>query len=160
MIIILLTDGTQKKFNLNDYDRERSLHKAWYSMHGDGKYADKSFKIVTDNNESLKIRVGDIKDCVFDESRYVQGEVNENNIQDREKPQPKSQPSPAEKVEQVMNGRRKERINKFVNLVQARGITPNYQDPMFIRICESVAKDSDVKIPYYANFYCNTRGRR
>ena len=71
MIKFKLSDGRLEIFNLKNFEREKALYCAWYSMKNDEKFKDKIFRIRTDLGENLEIKIGQISDCIFDESTYV-----------------------------------------------------------------------------------------
>jgi len=70
MITIKLKDETIKKFNMPSFEREKSFKNAWYSIHGDEKYDNKSFKIQTET-ETLNYKINDIIECDFEEVLHL-----------------------------------------------------------------------------------------
>jgi hypothetical protein len=71
MIKFKLSDGRIEIFNLKNYEREKALYCAWYSMQGDPNFKDKLFRVMTDIGEKLEFRLGQISECIFEESLYV-----------------------------------------------------------------------------------------
>jgi len=60
MLTLHLKSGRVLSLNLKSFDREKALRDAWYSMHGDDKYADKKFRVTTTDGHKYEIRVSDI----------------------------------------------------------------------------------------------------
>jgi len=80
MIKLTMSDGSVKKFNLKNQEREMTLHGAWYAMHGgDEKYKTKAFNITTDKGEKLHLKISEIT-VEFDDACYVEARVG--NVED------------------------------------------------------------------------------
>jgi len=75
MIKLKLSDGRLEMFNLKNFEREKALYFAWYSMRGDPKYGNKLFRITTDAGEKLELKIGKISECTFEECTHVRAEV-------------------------------------------------------------------------------------
>lgn len=157
MITLITNDNTERRFNLNNFERERALYSAWFSMRDDKKFADKKLKITTDKGENLLLKISEIKDCKFEDCIYVEAEVR--------KPKEKSNPSPDPlsvfmgKLDQVSKEREKRNVEKFFNELKKRNcICFDFNDPFLLQVLENVKKttdDCDFKIPLYANIYAN-----
>ena len=77
MIKFILINNEVVKFNLKNFDREKSLRNAWYAMSDMENAREKKLKITTNKGTTL-YKIKDIKNCVFDESILVQGNLNTN----------------------------------------------------------------------------------
>ena len=159
MIKLTYKDGTVRRFNLKNQEREKSLYNAWYSMSDDIKYDGKSFKINTDTGEVIYVKIGDLEKCAFDDSRYISGEFNTGNVSDRYKKEDKKD-TKEDKVDEMMakiEKAKKENLKKFLSVLKERGVEPDGSD-IFNKICESVSScTDDYKIKMYANMYCNIK---
>lgn len=157
MITLKYHNGNIKYFNLKNFEREKVLYDAWYSMRGENQFNDKRFKVTTTENEEILVRIGDIKNCIFEKSEFVKTEVK--NLKD-------TQEKPTDEFKAFMNsisktqGQREEQnIRQFISEVRNRNsqITTEVMknDPEFIKILDRVKKDNPNKIPFYANLYAN-----
>ena len=81
MIVLTMSDGTVKEFNLKDQAREKALYDAWYAMHDDPSFKNKAFKITTDKGEALKVHPNQVtvvfKEAVLCEAEPVSREEGE-----------------------------------------------------------------------------------
>lgn len=126
MITLTLSNGDIIKFNLNDFDREKSLRNAWVSMRDTEQYAEKKIKVTTDKGTAL-YKIGDIKNCVFDESRLVQGSVS------TEKPKsPDPEPDPIDSIIGKMDDYKKTKLKKFIAIMESKGIKADPNNPDFM----------------------------
>lgn len=76
--MITLQVGTEKsKFNLKNFDREKSLLNAWKAMRGDSKYSHKKFKITTDTGSTIIVKIDEIFNLTFDPIELVRGKVSQ-----------------------------------------------------------------------------------
>lgn len=145
MIKLQLKNNIKKCFNLKNFDTEKRLQAAWYSMSGDLKFENKKLKITTDIGEELFLPINDILDCVFDESTYVKAEVH---LKKEEKPDLSEQLNNSIKAEEDR------KVNLLFNELRKKGVIINPMDPMLQKIIKDVKNDlSDSKIPFYANLY-------
>jgi len=151
MIKITLRNGDIKRFNLKDFDREKSFKNAWYSMHGDEAYDEKKMRITTSDG-TTDYKINDIMECEHDDFVLVSGEVSSGPPK-KEKPRDESAD-----IMSHMDKIKKERTERFIAQIRSKGVEPNMNDPMFIQVLESVQNDhSDFKLPLYANLYCNSK---
>jgi hypothetical protein len=70
MLTINLKSGRSMSFNLKSFEREKALHDAWYSMHGDPVYANKKFRVITMAGAKFEVAVDDITSMDFQEAEY------------------------------------------------------------------------------------------
>ena len=157
MITLITNDNTERRFNLNNSEREKALYSAWYSMTGDKKFANKKLKITTGKGENLILKISEIKDCKFEDCIYAETEVRKQ----KEKSNSSSKNAMSilmDKLDQASKEREKKNVEKFFNELKNRNIIINLDDPFLLQILENVKKATeDFKIPLYANIYANTK---
>lgn len=123
MITLKLKSGIRQLFNLKNFEREKALRDAWYSMSGDDKYADRKLKITTDTGETILPKISDIEDVIFEESEYCRpsrvGSVTENQTQ---RTQSSTVRSDADRVRDFMRRHEDRNLNQFMSELRKRGI--------------------------------------
>ena len=72
MIKLKLSDNQIEMFNLKNFEREKAFYCAWASMQGFEDLKNKLFRITTDTGKKLELRLGQISECMFDESHFIQ----------------------------------------------------------------------------------------
>jgi len=65
MIRLTLKDKTILRFNLKSFEREKSMHDAWYSMADMPRYHKKVLKFHTDQGHDYSYRIEEIESCDF-----------------------------------------------------------------------------------------------
>lgn len=155
MIKIILNNGETKLFNFPSFDKEKKFCDMWYSMQGEEKYADKKVKIITKDGDELMLKIGDIKDCTFDDALYCETTVREPEL-DLKSDQ---RMSVKDAIKRSMEQNRERKIEMLVKEIEKHGVTVDVNDPFFLNIVEKIEGMDDFKIPLLANMYCNTKSK-
>ncbi len=161
MITITQSNDKEKCFNLKNYEREKALYNAWFSMSDEIKYADKKLKITTDTGEILNLKISEIKDCKLEDCVFC-ANPEVKNIEDKEK-KSKKEPNIMDQLDVVQKKREEENVRYFFSVLQRRNVTYNLNDPALLQILKNVKKDTDKskwKLDLYANMYINMKPGR
>ena len=158
MLTLVLKSGEKRQFNLKSFEREKALRDAWHAMHGDPKYAGKSFRVATRECDRFEVAVDDIVSTEQEDTEYFK--FGPSDVVSDSNPPPKegSTPTPGgDIIEKLENGREA----AFVDYLRGKGVEPDYLDPFFIKVLSKVRRDDHPgKLPIYANMYINsTRGK-
>jgi len=128
-MIRINTKTSTYNFNLKNFGREKDFCTAL--THLQDQESPASVKITTTYDEHLLIKVSDVINFKFEETKYAKGEVHEL------KPEPKED----DLVDRIMKGRdanKRRRIQKFLNILKAKGAPINPDDPMFRDIIDKL----------------------
>lgn len=150
MLTLKLKSGKSFTFNLKSFEREVSLRDAWRAMHGDEKYADKKFRITTRESERFEVYIDDIVVIEHEDAEYYR--IEPNDVFSTE-----SRRSERSRGSSALDEIYDKREETFVNMLRRRGVNPDYSDPFFLQMVDTVRRDHDArKMPMYVNLYVNT----
>lgn len=74
MITLTYTNDSTKKFNLKNFEREKSLSEMLGYLKATG--INKKIKITTTDSEIIIISSEFVTDCKFTKSEYIKGEIH------------------------------------------------------------------------------------
>ena len=150
MIVFKTFTGKEIRFNLKNQEREQQLCNVVSQLKQENSTS--TIKITTSYHEQLAFKATDVEKCEFVDSEYIRSHVHT---------QSKNQESNfTDSAMNLLEKNQKKNVEEFLDLVRKKGIEPDLNDPILLRIIQSVKESTRSKIPIYANLYVNSKNYR
>ena len=125
-MITLITKTGTVQFNLKNQRREHDL--CMTMTHLKDQESTSSLKITTSYDENLLIKIPDIIDFKFTDMEYIKPETKTET--------PKE--NLVDKIMKTMDESKRRRVQKFLDVLKAKGAPINPDDPLFQKIIDKL----------------------